>query len=89
MIKRVAELAVRVGAPRCAWWSFMWKLIRIAGNGRSRLPPFRTERGRMGHPSFICDLVVRLKWVGDPGLEEWVYDVKAVDLSRFLHIFRE
>src|ERR1700674_577055 len=29
-------------------------------NMHSRLPPFRTERGRMGHPSCLCDLDLHL-----------------------------
>jgi len=29
----------------------------------SRLPPFRTERGRMGHPSCLCDLDLHLERV--------------------------
>ena len=30
----------------------------------SRLPPFRKERDRMGHPSFVCDLGFADEWVG-------------------------
>jgi hypothetical protein len=29
-----------------------------------RLPPFRKERGKDGEPSFMCDLELRLQWVG-------------------------
>src|SRR6202521_5684200 len=32
-------------------------------NMHSRLPPFRTERGRMGHPSCLCDLDLHLERV--------------------------
>ncbi len=31
---------------------------------RFRLPPFRKERRRMGHPSFVCDLGIAGEWVG-------------------------
>jgi hypothetical protein len=31
-----------------------------------RFPPFRKERGRMGHPSVVCDLDFADEWVGHP-----------------------
>jgi hypothetical protein len=37
--------------------------MTLAGR-ESRLPPFRTERGRVGHPSVISNLEWRLEWTG-------------------------
>ena len=41
------------------------------------LPLFRTERGRMGHPSFMCDLELRSEWVGHPSSYYLVLSIMA------------
>ena len=45
--------------------------------GRLGLPLFRTERGRMGHPSFMCDLELRSEWVGHPSSYYLVLSIMA------------
>lgn len=50
-------------ASKCSPGAMRWLMVGW-GCGHSRFPPFRTERERVGHPSFVCNLDLRLGGAG-------------------------